>query len=82
MNEEDEEEEPVMTEVESDLLLLLPDNFTEIPYVSSIIVKKKGMEAFNMELEKMIQRKQQAQIKDYSSIINIVVHVSFQYHHL
>jgi len=39
-------------------LLLVPENFYEIPYISQINVKKKGMEAFNAELEKIIERKQ------------------------
>lgn len=32
---------------ESDLSLLVPQNFFEIPYLSQINVKKKGMESFN-----------------------------------
>jgi hypothetical protein len=33
--------------MEFDLALLVPQNFFEIPYLTQINVKKKGMEAFN-----------------------------------
>jgi len=39
--------------IEVDLLSLIPDNFNEIAYISQINQKKKGMEAFNTELEKL-----------------------------
>lgn len=35
---------------------LLPDNFTEIPYVNQIGVKRKSLEQFNQELEKLVKR--------------------------
>lgn len=36
-----------------DLLSLIPDNFSEIPYLAQINVKKKSMESFNGELIKL-----------------------------
>jgi hypothetical protein len=63
--------------IEVDLLSLIPDNFNEIAYISQINQKKKGMEAFNTELEKLAQKKQVPQIvnKDYTMIYNVVTHM-------
>jgi hypothetical protein len=44
----------------------LPENFSEIPYLSQINVKKKGMETLNLELEKLVQKRQIVINKDYS----------------
>jgi hypothetical protein len=70
-----------------DISNLTPENFSEIPYINQINVKRKSMEQFNQELEKLVA-KQQAQtsafdgestsvikIKDYVSIFNIVIHM-------
>jgi hypothetical protein len=38
---------------EIDLLTLLPANFSEIPYITQINVKRKALEQFNQELEKL-----------------------------
>jgi hypothetical protein len=43
--------------MEVDLLTLLPDNFNEIPYITQINAKKKAMEGFNNELEKLLAKK-------------------------
>lgn len=40
-----------------DLLTILPENFSEIPYIHSINIKKKSMEAFNSDLLKICSRK-------------------------
>jgi hypothetical protein len=63
--------------IEVDLLSLIPDNFNEIAYISQINQKKKGMEAFNTELEKLAQKKQVPSIvnKDYTMIYNVVTHM-------
>ena len=37
-------------DMQVDLMNLVPDNFSEIPYVSQINVKRKAMESFNTEL--------------------------------
>ena len=67
------EEEPL----DVDLLSLIPENFNEIPYISQINSKKRGMEAFNSELEKLSLRKQLPHIqnKDYTLIYNVVTHM-------
>jgi len=39
-----------------DLNNLIPDKFNEIPYVTQINTKRKGMETLNVELEKLVQR--------------------------
>jgi hypothetical protein len=63
--------------IEVDLLSLIPDNFNEIAYISQINQKKKGMEAFNTELEKLALKKQVPSIvnKDYTMIYNVVTHM-------
>jgi hypothetical protein len=65
------------TPLEVDLLSLIPDNFNEIAYISQINLKKKGMEAFNVELDKMVLRKPMPSIvnKDYTVIYNVVTHM-------
>lgn len=65
-------------QLEVDLLSLIPENFTEIPYLSQINTKKKSMETFNSELEKLILRRNKVQVanKDYTLIFNVVTHVS------
>lgn len=67
------EDEPL----DVDLLSLIPENFNEIPYISQINSKKRGMEAFNSELEKLSQRKQLPHIqnRDYTLIYNVVTHM-------
>jgi len=40
-------------------LSLLPSNFNEIPYINQINIKRKALEQFNQELEKL-QKKQEA----------------------
>ena len=40
-----------------DLLSLIPENFSEIPYVTQINAKKKVMEQFNSELQKLVSKK-------------------------
>ena len=54
---------------------MIPDNFSEIPYLSQINIKKKGMESFNQELEKLINRNGAAINKDYTLIFNVVTHM-------
>jgi hypothetical protein len=39
---------------EVDLLALLPANFSEIPYISQINVKRKALESVNAELLKLV----------------------------
>jgi hypothetical protein len=39
-----------------DLLNLLPDNFSEIPYLNQINVKRKAMESLNHELMNLVKR--------------------------
>jgi hypothetical protein len=39
-----------------DLNNLLPDKFNEIPYITQINLKKKSMEQFNQELDKLVKR--------------------------
>jgi hypothetical protein len=66
-----------------DLLSLLPDNFSEIPYITQINAKKKAMEGFNVELEKLINKKGApctVTNKDYTLIFNVVTHVIFLSH--
>lgn len=58
-----------------DLLTLLPENFSEVPYISQINAKKKGMEALNVELEKMASKKAPCANKDYTLIFNVATHV-------
>lgn len=59
-----------------DLLTLLPENFGEIPYSTSINMKKKTMEQFNTELTKMAAKPNtQAKNKDYTTIFNVLTHM-------
>lgn len=59
-----------------DLLTLLPDNFSEIPYVTQINAKKKVMENFNTELTKLTGRKNLViKNKDYTLIYNTCIHM-------
>jgi hypothetical protein len=54
---------------EHDLLSYLPENFAEIPYISAINTKKKVMEAFNSDLEKIVKKPRQTYSvlnKDYT----------------
>lgn len=63
--------------VEVDLLSVIPDNFNEIPYITQINAKKKVMESFNNELERLVNKKNPiVSNKDYSLIFNVVTHVS------
>lgn len=57
------------------MLALVPENFNEIPYLSQINTKKKTMETFNAELEKLIQKRTPVANKDYTLIFNVVTHV-------
>ena len=69
-----------------DLSNLVPSNFNEIPYITQINTKRKAMELFNQELQKLVNKPQVSSFegeevslvklnKDYSSIYNIVVHM-------
>lgn len=60
-----------------DLLSLLPEDFSEIPYTQQINTKKKSMELFNIELTKVLEKGSAAVIKqkDYSVIFNTVLHM-------
>jgi len=63
--------------VEVDLIALIPENFSEIPYISQINVKKKVMENFNNEIEKLVTKKGSTVAnKDYNLIFNVVTHVT------
>lgn len=42
-----------------DLLNLLPENFNEIPYVNQINTKRKSMEQFNQELDKLVKKQEE-----------------------
>lgn len=62
--------------VEVDLLTVIPENFNEIPYITQINAKKKVMESFNNELERLVTKKNPiVPNKDYSLIFNVVTHV-------
>ena len=55
---------------------MIPENFSEIPYISQINIKKKRIEHFNNELEKLIAKKTCTIVnKDYTMIFNVVTHV-------
>lgn len=57
-----------------DLFNVVPENFSELPRLTQIKQKQKGMEAFNHELEKLRQKAAGEVIiksKDYSSIFNV-----------
>jgi hypothetical protein len=60
-----------------DLIALLPDDFSEIPYTQQINTKKRLMELFNAELVKIVEKGSAAVIKqkDYSIIFNTVLHM-------
>lgn len=80
--EEEEEQQQI------DIANLVPENFSEIPYVSQINVKRRTMEQFNQELGALVS-KQAAQTsafegealsvvklnRDYTQIFNIVIHM-------
>jgi hypothetical protein len=64
----------------------VPSNFNEIPYITQINSKRKAMEQFNQELQKLVSKPQVSAFegeevslvklnKDYSSIFNILVHM-------
>ena len=56
--------------------LLTPENFNEIPYIQQINTKKRVLETFNVELEKLVRLNVKVQNKDYTGIFNVVTHVS------
>jgi hypothetical protein len=58
-----------------DLSSIIPDNFSEIPYITQINAKKKVMETFNNELEKLVSKKCPVANKDYNLIFNVVTHM-------
>ena len=69
-----------------DLSLLVPENFSEIPYVNQINTKRRAMESFNQELLKLVNKQKMlnqtgsegesvAKIKDYTPTLNIIVHM-------
>lgn len=62
--------------IEVDLTSIIPENFSEIPYITQINAKKKVMETFNNELEKLVSKKSPVASKDYNLIFNVVTHVS------
>ena len=61
------------------MLTFIPDNFSEIPYLVQINVKKKAMESFNVELVKLKQGNRPGSVpiknKDYTLIYNTVAHM-------
>ena len=61
--------------IEVDLSSIIPDNFSEIPYITQINAKKKVMETFNNELEKLVTKKSPVANKDYNLIFNVVTHM-------
>lgn len=61
--------------MEVDLASIVPETFNEIPYISQITTKKKVMEAFNSELEMLIQKKNTVASKEYGTIFNVVTHM-------
>jgi hypothetical protein len=61
--------------VEVDLSSIVPDNFSEIPYITQINAKKKVMETFNNELEKLVTKKCPVATRDYNLIFNVVTHM-------
>jgi len=61
--------------IEVDLSSIVPDNFSEIPYITQINAKKKVMETFNNELEKLVSKKCPVSNKDYNLIFNVVTHM-------
>ena len=63
--------------IEVDLTSIIPDNFNEIPYITQINAKKKVMETFNNELEKLVTKKSPVAYRDYNLIFNVVTHVSY-----
>lgn len=63
--------------IEVDLSSIVPDNFSEIPYITQINAKKKVMETFNNELEKLVTKKSPVANRDYNLIFNVVTHVSY-----
>ena len=63
--------------IEVDLSSIVPDNFSEIPYITQINAKKKVMETFNNELEKLVTKKFPVANRDYNLIFNVVTHVSY-----
>lgn len=63
--------------IEVDLSSIVPDNFSEIPYITQINAKKKVMETFNNELEKLVTKKSPVTNRDYNLIFNVVTHVSY-----
>ena len=64
-----------MNVIEVDLSSIVPDNFSEIPYITQINAKKKVMETFNNELEKLVSKKCPVANKDYNLIFNVVTHM-------
>jgi hypothetical protein len=54
-NEAATTEIPIEQEV-FDLMTLIPDDFNEIPYTNAINTKKKSMEQFNTELQKIVDK--------------------------
>jgi hypothetical protein len=65
-----------LEQIEIDLHSLTPENFNEIPYLTQINIKKKGMELFNNELEQLVSRKNVSIAnKDYTLIFNVVTHM-------
>jgi hypothetical protein len=63
--------------IEVDLSSIVPDNFSEIQYITQINAKKKVMETFNNELEKLVTKKSPVANRDYNLIFNVVTHVSY-----
>lgn len=61
--------------IEVDLSSIIPDNFSEIPYITQINAKKKVMETFNNELERLVTKKSPVANKDYNLIFNVVTHM-------
>jgi Required for nuclear transport of RNA pol II C-terminus 1 len=61
--------------IEVDLTSIIPDNFSEIPYITQINAKKKVMETFNNELERLVTKKSPVANKDYNLIFNVVTHM-------
>ena len=61
--------------IEVDLSPIIPDNFSEIPYITQINAKKKVMETFNNELERLVTKKSPVANKDYNLIFNVVTHM-------
>lgn len=64
-----------MAPTEVDLMTLLPDKFTEIPYLTQINEKKRTLEEFRIELSKLLKPGVTIKQKEYATIFNVLNHM-------